>query len=188
MRIKRHPPPKLQTTNGLGYASTMHSRVRGLPGALPSTDSPGRMLGETEKELVFSSSLKALSHLPTLHVQVYPLADGGRHVVAGDAEVSPHVLAPHPMYLKCISGPDVHLSARIVFELQMYPDPDPRVPDVTCADGGCCGPGSCPRPLSATRSWVSAPPPRDRSASPCPDNIVTIITTLTSCSPHAPGR
>ena len=29
----------------------MHSRVRGLPGALPSTDSPGRMLGETELEL-----------------------------------------------------------------------------------------------------------------------------------------
>ena len=45
-------PPKLQTTKGLGYASTMHSRVRGLPGALPSTDSPGRMLGETELKRV----------------------------------------------------------------------------------------------------------------------------------------
>ena len=188
MKIKPHQPPKLQTTNGLGYASTMHSRVRGLPGALPSTDSPGRMLGETEKELIFSSSLIAKSHFPTLHVQIYPLADGGRHVVAGDAEVSPHVLAPHPMYLERVSGPDVHLSARIVSELQMYPDPGPGVPGVTCADGGCCGPGSCPRPLSATRSWVSAPPPRDRSASPCPDIIVTIIIALTSGSPHAPGR
>ena len=49
-------PPKLQTTKGLGYASTMHSRVRGLPGALPSTDRPGRMLGETENSFQDSRS------------------------------------------------------------------------------------------------------------------------------------
>ena len=32
----------------------------------------------------------------TVDVEADPLADGGRNVVAGDAEVGPHLRPPHP--------------------------------------------------------------------------------------------
>ena len=65
----------------------------------------------------------AYFNLPTLHVEVYPLADCGRHVVAGDAEVGPHVLAPHPVYLQSVPGPDVQLSARNGSDYKWPPGP-----------------------------------------------------------------
>ena len=57
-------------------------------------------------------------------MEVYPLADGGRDVVAGDAEVGPHVLAPHPVDLQRVPGPDVHRPAQ-------------RVCDVSVSSPGC---------------------------------------------------
>ena len=60
----------------------------------------------------------------TIDVETDPLADGGRDVVAGDAEVGPHVLAPHPVDLQRVPGPDVHRPAQ-------------RVSDVSVSSPGC---------------------------------------------------
>ena len=58
---------------------------------------------------IYSVSVLSLSAL-TLDVQIYPPADGGRHVVAGDAEVGAHVLAPHPVDLQGVASP--HLQSQ----------------------------------------------------------------------------
>ena len=50
----------------------------------------------------------------TLDVEVYPPADGGRHVVAGDAEVGAHVLAPHPVDLQGVAGPHLQSQSIVV--------------------------------------------------------------------------
>ena len=44
----------------------------------------------------------------TLDMKIYPLADCGRDVVAGDAEVGAHVLPPHAVDLQRVPGPAGH--------------------------------------------------------------------------------
>ena len=59
-------------------------------------------------------------------MEVDPLADGGRDVIAGYTEVGPHVLPPHPLYLQSGASPDLDLPVLVV--AGPHPDLAPAFP------------------------------------------------------------
>ena len=76
-----------------GKAWLLHLRVTLPPKWAPSSWLGTSIIGGTGKHMILWVVLIIV--FPTLHPEVHPLADGGRHPVARYAEVRPDVPAPH---------------------------------------------------------------------------------------------
>ena len=89
----------------------------------------------------------------TLDVEIDPLTDGGRDVIASYTEVGAHVLSPHPVNLQRVPSPELDLPVLVV--AGPHPDLPPTLPPPDDP-----GPGHAVR-LAAELSRVLVLPRRD---------------------------